>query len=586
MTEHGLLERLADQALAGGRADAAGELLRMAAAPVGDPDRLHADGLQHLLANRPREAELHFVAALRCRPMSADWHDHLGVALAQQNRVAEAAVTFRLALRLDPTHADAAGHFLQACQDRGVLADAEPVLAGLLVAVATPLWQQLGLMYASAGQFENAVRCLGEHVRLAPDSATGWANLAAANGKLKRWADAVMAGRRAVELNPTHAAGWSNLGNALRDLGQLPEAVEALTAGMAADPANPDCPANLGLTLVMLDRIEEAAPVYDRAVALNPKNPEVRFNRSVARLAGGDWASGWPEYEWRWRTEQMRSHQRRFPVAEWDGSDLHGKTILIHAEQGIGDVIQFARLIQPLAACGATVLLDVPPAVRELLRTCTGVAQVLDGTSARVTLHWHCPLMSLPLRLGLTDPNCLPGEVPYIAAPTKRIEQWRTRLAEWPGRKVGIVWQGNPTHVGDRWRSVRLDQFAPLAAVPGVTLVSIQKGASREQLADASFPVVDLGAELSDDWTDTAGLLESLDLLVSVDTAAVHLAGALGCPAWVTLPLNADWRWLRYRRDTPWYPSLQLFRQPAFGDWSTLFAQVADELRSFVSAGT
>jgi hypothetical protein len=224
------------------------------------------------------------------------------------------------------------------------------------------------------------------------------------------------------------------------------------------------------------------------------------------------------------------------------------------------------------------VLLDVPPALRPLMRTCPGVAEVLDGTAVSVTLHCHCPLMGLPLRLGLTDPDAVPGAVPYLSAPVERVEHWRKRLAGLPGRKVGVVWQGNPTHVGDRWRSVRLERFAPLAAVPGVTLVSLQKGAGREQLADAPFPVVDLGAELSDDWSDTAGLLAALDLLVSVDTAVVHLAGALGRPVWVLLPLNADWRWLRHRAETPWYPSLRLVRQKTFGVWASVFEQVAAEL--------
>ena len=575
MTDPDPLNRLAELALAAGRADVAGDILRAAADP-GTPERFHADGLNLLQANRPLEAERSLRLAVRGRPGSATWHDHLGVALAQQRRLAEAAATFRLALRLDPAAADPAGHFLQTCIDLNQFAEAEAVIAGL--AAPAPLWQQLGLHHAAAGRFADAVRCLTEHTRLAPNSAEGFANLAAAHGKLQQWAAAVEAGRRAVALNPANAAGWSNLGNALRDLGRLPEAVEALTAGMRADPANPDSPANLGLTLVMLDRVEEALPVYDRAVALRPDNAEVRFNRSVARLAAGNWAGGWPEYEWRWRTEQMRAARRGFPVPEWDGTDPRGKTLLVHGEQGVGDTLQFARLLKPLADRGATVLLDVAPAVRPLLRASLTSVEVLDGTAVRRTIHAHVPLMSLPHRLGLTDPDRLPGDVPYLRAPADRTDHWRRRLAGLPGKKVGIVWQGNPTHVGDRWRSVRLSQFAPLAAVPGVSLVVVQKGAGCEQLAEAGFPRLDLGVDLADDWADTAGLLGTLDLLVSVDTAVVHLAGALGRPAWVLLPLNADWRWLRHRGDTPWYPSLRLLRQARFGEWDEVFKRVAGEL--------
>ena len=569
------LTHLADLALAAGRADIAGDILRAAADP-GPADRLHADGLRLLHADRPLEAERLLRLAVRGNPRAADRHDHLGVAFAQQGRFAEAAVTFRIALRLDPANAEAAGHFLQTCLDLNRPADAEVVLATL--PAAAPLWQQLGLHHAAAGRFADAARCFAQQVTLAPDAADGFANLAAARGKLKDWQGAVEAGRRAVALNPANAAGWSNLGNALRDLGRLPEAVEALTAGMRADPANPDNPANLGLTLVMLDRVAEALPVYDRAVALQPDNAEVRFNRSVARLAAGDWAGGWPEYEWRWRTDQMRAARRTFPVPEWDGTDLRGKAILVHGEQGVGDAIQFARLLPTLADCGATVLLDIAPALRPLLRANLGRVTVLDGAAARVTLHCHCPLMSLPHRLGLADPERLPGGVPYLRPPADRRDFWRRRLAEHPGKKVGVVWQGNPTHVGDRWRSLKLSRLSPLAAVPGVTLVGVQKGAGREQLPEAGFPLVDVGAELADDWQDTAGLLGALDLLVSVDTAVVHLAGALGTPARVLLPLNADWRWLRHRPDSPWYPSLRLVRQARFGDWDEVVGRVAGEL--------
>jgi Flp pilus assembly protein TadD len=573
MPDPDLLPRLAEAALAAGRADIAGDILRAAEPPPADS---HADGLRLLVANRPAEAERLLRLAVRVKPTDADRHDHLGVCLAQQGRLAEARATFRLAVRLDPTNAAAVEHLVQACLDAGDPADAEVVLSATPSAAG---WRQVGLTHAAAGRFADAVRCLTEHVRLTP-TAEGFANLAAACGKLKRWEDAVAAGRRAVELDPSQAAGWSNLGNAYRDLGRLPEAVDALTRGTRADPQNPDNFANLALTLTMLGRTAEALPVYDRAVRLQPNNPEVRFNRAVARLWAGDWAGGWPEYEWRWRTEQMAKARRPFPVPEWDGSPVAGKTVLVHSEQGVGDTFQFLRLVPVLAAAGATVLLDLPPAVRLLARS-LGVGTVLDGEAVRAAIHLHCPLMGLPLRLRLTDPDAVPGAVPYLTAPPDRAAHWARRLADLAGLKVGVVWQGNPTHVGDRWRSVPLARFAPLAK-PGVTLVSLQKGAGHAQLADAPVPVVDLGAELADDWADTAGLIAALDLLVSIDTAAVHLAGALGRPAWVLLPLNADWRWRQNRDDSPWYPSLRLFRQERFGDWGPVFDRAAAELATRV----
>jgi hypothetical protein len=312
---------------------------------------------------------------------------------------------------------------------------------------------------------------------------------------------------------------------------------------------------------------------------------EVRFNRAIALLGLGDYERGWPEYEWRWRTEQMKGVRRQFPVPAWDGSDPAGRSILVHAEQGLGDAVQFLRLVERLAGRGATAIVQVPEPLIALARTCPGVGHVLVPGEPPPHLDLHCPLMSLPLRLSLRVAD-IPDRVPYLSASAGSIAKWRDRLAGVGDRKVGIVWQGNPGHIGDRWRSVRLAEFAPLAAVPGVTLVSLQKGAGSEQVAEhPELKVLDLGPELGPDLDDLAGLLMNLELLVAVDTAPVHLAGALGRPVWVALAFNNDWRWMIERSDSPWYPTARLFRQREFGRWGAVFAEMASEWSARSASG-
>ncbi len=610
--------RLADLAIEAGRADLAGDLLRRAAAlppvPAGaTAAAAHQAGLNHLSAGRFAEAEAALLLAIRLAPGTAAIHDHLGVALANQQRYAEAAATFGLAARLAPGDPSPRRNRVQACLDGRDFAgaasaardalelepDAEALVLHLAVALtglkqfaaaaaalaplaagpspSAAVWNRLGVVRGLAGDAAGAADCFRKHIDLEPESGGAYANLAAAYGKLNRWADAADAGRRAVALDPNHAGGWANLGNAYRDLGRLDDALHALQQAIRLDPTQADAVGNYALTLTMRGDPRAALPWYDRALQLKPAAPEVRFNRAVALLSLGDYAAGWKEYEWRWGTEQMRGQTRTRAVPAWRGEPLAGKTLLVYAEQGHGDTLQFIRLVTPLAAAGARIVVVAADPVRRLLATVAGVAEVVGPGDEVAGVHYQTPLLTLPLLTGLRV-ETIPAGVPYVTAPTDAVEKWRAPVAALPGRTVGIAWQGNPAHIGDRWRSVPLNAFAPLAAVPGVTLVSLQKGPGAEQLTDAPFPVVDLAADITGDFGDTAGLLMSLDLVVTIDSAAAHLAGALGRPAWVALPVNADWRWLRGRDDSPWHPTVKLFRQERFGEWPAVFARMAAEL--------
>ena len=584
------------------------------------PERWHATGIQHLNAGKVREAEAAILQAIRLRPNNGVWHDHLGVIFAQQKHFAEAEATFRLAARLDPTNPSPQRNVIQSCFDQKKfdaaatairialkrephaddlrlqlaialtelkhLDEAETLLVEMLKSghASSSLWNRLGVVRGLAGKSEAAVQCFREQIRLDPQSGGAYANLAAGLGRTQKWAEAVEAGREAVRLDPQNAGGWANLGNAYRDLGRLDEARHALQEAIKLDPTSHEPYGNYALSLAMNGNVIEALAWYEKAIRLKPDVAEVRFNRAIALLTLGDYVNGWAEYEWRWRTEQMKGQlaTRRFTAPVWRGESLTGKTILIHTEQGHGDTIQFAKLLPQLADRGAKVIVVAAPSLITLLQSCRGITQAITPSDPLPVHDYHCPLMSLPLLLQLRV-ETIPSHAPYLTPSPDAVAKWQKRLNKIPGFKVGIAWQGNPQHIGDRWRSVKLSRFAALAAIPNITLISLQKGPGSEQIAEnPTLPILDLGSELVADFVDTAGLLMNLDLVITIDSALAHLSGALARPVWVALPQNADWRWMQQRSDTPWYPTARLFRQTTFGDWEPVFKQMVSELREIV----
>ena len=333
--------------------------------------------------------------------------------------------------------------------------------------------------------------------------------------------------------------------------------------------------------------LDEALASYREALRLKPDYADAHFNRSLPLLVQGRFEEGWAEYEWRWRSEVflVQGHARpALAKREWDGSPLQGRTILLHVEQGLGDTIQFARYASLLKQQGAgQVLLACPPELQRLMRRCRDIDQIVTETPFP-DFDVGVFLLSLPHLLGTTSIERIPADIPYIDCDPEWVESWEARLASLEGQRpalrVGIAWQGNPGHKTDRWRSVALEQFAPLAELPGVRLVSLQKGLGREQLDKLPGLAIDLGAELTD-LADTAAVVSCLDLVITVDTALAHLAGAMGKPVWVILPVVPDWRWLLQREDSPWYPSMRLFRQAARGQWNEVFGRIKTMLADF-----
>ncbi len=392
----------------------------------------------------------------------------------------------------------------------------------------------------------------------------------------------------ALCLNPNNPEAYNVLGIAFASQGHMIPAIESFRQALRLSPNHAEIIGNLGNALVTQGQLPEAAACFDNALSIDPKNGMTRFHRALLHLLHGDFAAGWPDYEWRWL--QREQQPRTFPQARWNGGPLNGQTLLVHAEQGFGDTIQFVRylpLLQKLGV-GGRVLFECQPELVELLKTMEGIDQVIPRDEPLPPFDRHVPLLSLPGIFG-TNSATIPAHIPYLRADPERVRYWqdeiRRAVRPQPAGidtqlNIGIAWQGNPTFRGDKTRSIPLRFFEALAAAPGVRLVSLQKGqVGTEQLRSLTkqFPILDLSDRLTT-FSDTAAVMMNLDLIVSSCTAVPHLAGALGIPVWTALQFVPDWRWQLERQDSPWYPTMRLFRQSKPGEWEDAFARIAAEV--------
>jgi tetratricopeptide (TPR) repeat protein len=567
---------------------------------------------------RPEEAAVSWREALRLNPQLADAHNNLGHSLSGQGQLAEAVGHLEQALRLRPDYAEAHHNLGRALNGQGRLAEAvghfeqalrlRPDYAEAHSDLGIVLWEQgrleeaaasyhralglkpqfpeahnnLGIVLRDQGRLAEAEASYRQALRLKPDYAEAHNNLAVALKEQNRPEEAVAHYEQALRLKPDYAGAHNNLANTLREQGRLGEAVAHYEQALRLKPDYAEAHNNLATTLKDSGRLAEAVAHYEQALRLKPDYAEAHTNLGIARLLLGDFERGWPEYEWRWRREPASAPAFRQPP--WDGSDLRGKTILLHEEQGRGDTLHFVRYAPLVKQRGGTVLLRCRQPLLRLLQTCAGIDRLAAPEAGLPPFDVHAALLSLP-RLFNTALATIPADVPYLSADPELVGAWRRDLGGLDGFSVGIAWQGSTAHKEDRWRSVPLAQFAPLARLGGVRLVSLQTGYGAEQLA--ALPdresILDLGPRLAD-FADTAAVMKNLDLVVTVDTAVAHLAGALGVPAWVAVPFAPDWRWLTDRPDSPWYPTLRLFRQREFGNWADVFATITGELERLVAA--
>jgi Tfp pilus assembly protein PilF len=441
----------------------------------------------------------------------------------------------------------------------------------------------------------NALRGLGRYaaalanydraIALKPNFVEAHYNRGRTSRDLGRPEEAVLAYDRAIALKPDLTAAHVNRGNALRDLDRPEEALASYEAAIALNPNHARAHYGRGAVSWELGRPAEALSSYDRALALEPDLVEARYNKGLCHLAMGDYERGWDGFEWRWKSRYVASRSD-LPGAPWLGEyPIQNKIILVHAEQGFGDTLQLCRYV-PVLAAQARVVLQVPRPLLRLLSGLAGVAQIVENDDPLPRFDAWIPMMSLPLALRSVI-DTIPSTIPYLSADPERMAAWRQRLSVLPGRKIGLVWAGSPlrgsprAEAMDRRRSMTLERFAPLTSVPGLSLISLQKGepAAQARTPPTGMTLHDWTNEL-DDYADTAALVEALDLVISVDTSVVHLAGALGKPVWVLNRYDQCWRWLLDRTDSPWYPTARLFRQPSAGDWSAVIRDVVHALRA------
>jgi Tfp pilus assembly protein PilF len=435
----------------------------------------------------------------------------------------------------------------------------------------------LALALHAAGRFEEAITHNRNALTLAPRHPEILYNLGNALLELNRIDEALANYDEVLAIDPSHVGARVNRGNALLRFNRPADAIESYDKALAVMPAHPQILTNRGHALRRLDRPHEALVDFEAALATASEFPEAHFESALARLTLGDFDAGWKAYEWRWKTAAFADKRRRFRAPLWLGDvPVSGKTILLHAEQGLGDTVQFIRYAPLLAARGARVICEVQPELKSLLAQLGGVEVVAKGDTLP-PFDLHCPLLSLPLAFG-TWQETIPAPVPYLAAPAARRAHWRDRLPQ-GGPLAGFVWSGSHAHKNDFNRSIPLARLAGLFERLPFACVGLQR-----EWRDADRDIVpslanfrDIGAELGD-FADTAAVISQLDVVVSVDTSVAHLAGALGKPVVILLPYAADFRWMRERGDTPWYPTAKLLRQPAFGDWDSVIAGLAGEL--------
>ncbi len=448
-----------------------------------------------------------------------------------------------------------------------------------------------GMAAYSSGDLDRGIALIEEAVKLQPKADIYIGNLGNVYRAKGNQDKALECYRRAIALNPANPLPQCNLGNVLADQGFLNEAVAQYELALTLRPDFYEALFNLAINQRALTRLDEAEATLRRAISLYPNNPEAHYTLAQVLLLTGRLADGWTEYDWRWKLAEyswLRDIHGEFSQPRWAGEALAGKTILVYAEQGMGDSIHFVRYLPKLVERGARVVFAVHPRARRLIGQMDGVTLVTLDTVPLPAFDVHSPLLSLPQYLGARSVDGIYAPTAYLQPEPARVARWRDRLAALPGLKIGIAWQGNPNAKIDKGRSPPLAAFAPLAQIPGVTLISLQQmdGLDQLQRLPAGMRVETLGNTVDMDgaFVDTAAIMANLDLLVLSDSAIAHVAGATGCPVWIPLKRIPDWRFLLDREDCPWYPTMRLFRQSVDGDWADVFSRIAQAVRPLAEA--
>jgi Flp pilus assembly protein TadD len=548
------------------------EILREA---PGHVDSLHGLGLLALQHGRADLAIAYIGQVTRAAPHNARAHLDLGLALAARGHHEEARAAVRVATLLDPDDPLAQAALGDALVRLNRLEEALAAYRqALAVAPTLPAARSaVGFLLREQGRLEEAVVELRRAVALAPSHPATRAVLGATLVELERPEEAEPELRAALALTPDDAMVLNNLGLAQHARGDVTAAVATLTHARRLRQDLAGIAANLAAALRDAGALDAALREAAAALAMVPDNADAHFVSGTIHLAQGDFARGWAGFAWRDRVHRAPVRPPGPPA--WDGSPLNGRTLLVRPEQGLGDMLQFCRYVPEIK--GGRVVVAAPAPLLRLLRTLPGDAEIVSSEASVGPVDVVCSILDLPARFG-TVLGSIPAAVPYLWADADAAARWQARLNTREGMRIGLCWAGGIRYQHDRRRSIPVESLSPLATVEGVCWVSLQKGASKAP----ELPLLDWTGEL-DDFADTAALVAALDLVITVDTAVAHLAGALGRPVWLLNRFGGDWRWLLDRNDSPWYPTLRQFRQPELHDWAGVIARIRSELTARVA---
>jgi Flp pilus assembly protein TadD len=539
---------------------------------------------------RATEAEQYARQAIALQPSSPEHWASLAAILCDQGRWSDAAEAFQRASLLNPADANLLSNVAVALLQSGRAAEAEPFAKQALALDSSraEIWANLGACLMPQQKFADAAQVFREAISRSDRHADFHLNLGLALTAQGLHDEAIAGFRQAIKLRPNHVESHYALGNALLEKAAPQEALASFRKAVHFDSKSPEAHNNLAAAMEALGQYDEAASAYRRAIDLRPEYGEARWNLSVLRLLQGDFTTGWTDYDWQWK----KTATRRFEQPLWSGQNIAGRTLLLRAEQAIGDTLHFLRYLPSVKELVGQIVLEVPRPLLPLLANNLVELQIIARGEAFPAFDFQTPLANLP-RIFKTTLESIPANVPYLAPDLSLVEHWRQQLAHLTGLKIGMNWQGTDSQRQARQRNIPLSFFASLAAIPGISLVSLQKGQAVEQLYSIgaarlgdsahlppSSQIFDLGDfdSANGPFMDTAAIMKNLDLVITSDTSVAHLAGALAVPVWVALPFVPDWRWLLNRSDSPWYPTMRLFRQPAPGDWASVFSEIRTAL--------
>ena len=526
--------------------------------------------------------------ALALQPNFAQAHNNCGAILRKLKRFEEALASFDKAIALQP-------NLVEAHNNRGAtlkeLKRLDEALASYDKALTlkpdfAETHYNRGNALKELKRLDEAVASYDKALAIRPDHADTLYNRGNALRELKRLDEALASYDKALAITPDDADALTSRGYALMELKRLEEAVASYDKALVIRPDDADTLISRGYALRELKRLEEAVASYDKALAIRPDHVEASSSKSFPLLMAGRFDPGWRLYENRKKIGQWidYSASRSYPKPPWSGGEtLAGKTLFVYWEQGLGDTIQFCRLAKLAEQRGANVVFSVQNRLRRLLQTLSPTIKLIDEKQAPAEFDYHCPLLSLPLAFGTTL-NDIPGEAPYLRAEPERVRKWRDKLG-CKGFKIGVVWQGSKVGKVDVGRSFAPAEFLGISQIPNVRLISLQKHDVAEQLRELppgmNIETLGAGYDADDDdaFLDTAAVVETLDLIIGCDTSVPHLAAALGRPVWVVLKYVPDWRWMLDRTDSPWYPTMRLFRQRIRDDWKGVFLEIESALR-------